>query len=227
MKSFVHKAVRAFPLSITDTKRRTGMIETIRRDIGDFIFVENEMEKSDAIMIAGGSYPELGERAAELWKQQYAPIILISGGVSIKTGKFPGPRSKADKYNGQYETEHDLFVDVLLKNGVPAPVLYGENKSSYTKQNAQFAREVVIKNKMDIKRAILVCKAFHARRCLMFYQLAFPDVLFFVSPVVIHEITRDNWYKTDNGIRRVMGELSRCGDQFIDDFINNREFYSG
>lgn len=202
------------------------MLHDVIRDIGDFIFVEHQTQKSDAIMIAGGSHPELGENAAASWKKQEAPIVLISGGVSIKTGKFPGPRSKAEIYNKQYETEYDFFVDVLLKNGVPESAFYGENKSSFTKENALFAREVVSSNQLKISKAILICKSFHARRSLMFYQMAFPDVHFFVSPVPSYDITKDNWYKTDYGIQRVMGELSRCGNQFVEAFINDKALMS-
>ncbi|HEX2985990.1 MAG TPA: YdcF family protein [Caproiciproducens sp.] len=202
------------------------MISDIIKDIGNFIFVEDKIEKSDAIMVVGGSHPELGEKAAELWKQHYAPVILISGGVSIKTGKFPGPKSKAEIYNKPYKTEYDFFIDVLSKNGVPQSVIYGENKSSYTKENALFARKVSEENSLNIRKAILICKAFHARRSLMFYQMAFPDVIFLVSPVSGFDITKDNWYKTDYGIQRVMGELSRCGNQFADDFMKSKESFT-
>lgn len=198
------------------------MFKSMIDDIGNFIFVENNLEKSDAIMIVGGSHPELGEKAAELWKQKYAPVVLISGGVSIKTGKFPGPRSKAEIYNKSYETEFDFFTDVLLKNDVPSSAIYGENKSSYTKENALFARQVAEENKLCINKAILICKAFHARRSLMFYQLAFPDTNFLISPIPGYGITKDNWYESDYGIQRVMGELTRCGNQFADDFIERK-----
>lgn len=70
--------------------------------ITDFIFVEDAPQKSDVIMIVGGSYPEAAEIAADLWKQGYADKIMIGGGVSIKTGKFPGSRSKQDIYNKTY-----------------------------------------------------------------------------------------------------------------------------
>lgn len=94
-------------------------MNAILRDIGKFIFVENNPEKVDGIMVVGGSHPELGEKAAELWKNGYAPYVFIGGGVSIKSGTFPGPRSKADVYNKSYKTEYDFFTDVLLINGVP------------------------------------------------------------------------------------------------------------
>lgn len=64
---------------------------------------------------------------------------------------------------------------------------------------------------------MIVCKAFHARRCLMLYSLAFPDTRFYVCPVVCIGITRDNWFQSEQGIDRVLGELARCGNQFVAD----------
>lgn len=199
------------------------MINRMIEDISNFIFVEDEPRRADAIMIVGGSHTEQGEKAAELWKRQYAPLVLVSGGVSIKTGKFPGPKSKTDIYNKVYKTEYEFFTDVLLKNGLPQSAIYGEDKSSFTKENALYTKKVADENGLIIHKAILVCKAFHARRSLMFYQMAFPDVTFYLSTINGYDISKENWYKSDYGIQRVMGELSRCGNQFAEDFIKNKE----
>ena len=51
----------------------------------------------------------------------------------------------------------------------------------------------------------------------MLYKLAFPNTDFIVCPVVCLGITRDNWYKSEVGIKRVTGELARCGNQFESD----------
>ena len=59
----------------------------------------------------------------------------------------------------------------------------------------------------------------------MFYQMAFPDAIFLLSPVPGFYITKGNWYKSDYGIQRVMGELNRCGNQFTDDFINSKALF--
>lgn len=67
-------------------------------DTSDFIFVQDEIQKADIIFIPGGSHPELGEYTAELWKQGLAPLIMPSGGVSIKTGKFNGVKSKKEQF---------------------------------------------------------------------------------------------------------------------------------
>jgi hypothetical protein len=61
---------------------------------------------------------------------------------------------------------------------------------------------------------IKCCKAFHARRCLMYYSWAYPETEFVVYPVEVQGINKSNWFINDYGIEKVMGELMRCGAQF-------------
>lgn len=110
-----------------------------------------------------------------------------------------------------------VFSDVLIKNGVPAEAIIGEDKSGHTRDNAFLPWRVVDEKGILIKTAPIVCKAFHARRCLMFYQMAFPDAGIKVCPIPCYNITRDNRYKAEQGINRVLGELTRCGNQFAGD----------
>lgn len=189
----------------------------IIRDISNFIFVEDILEKADVIMIPGGSYPELPEKAAELWRNNYSPIIVPAGGVSIKSGKFAGVKSKQDIYNKNYITECEFYTDVLEKNGVNTDCIIGDDESGCTADNARFTKILLDQEQIYPKKAIICCKAFHARRCLMFYQFSFPDTDFIVVPIDNlpgYNINKDNWYKTDIGLSRVLGELSRLGVQF-------------
>lgn len=193
------------------------MNNRIITDITNFIFVEDKPQNADAIFLPGGSHPEQPEYAAELYKQGIAPILIVSGGVSVKKQKFDGVKSKADIYNKDYKTDCEFLTDALNINGVPKSAIYGEDKSRHTRDNAFFSKDVVDENGLEIKTAIIVCKAFHACRCLMLYSLAFPDTKFYVCPVVCMGITKDNWYKSEQGIDRVLGELARCGNQFVGD----------
>lgn len=186
-------------------------------DISDYIFVANEPEKVDAIFLPGGSHPEQPEYAAELYHQGYAKWLIPSGGVSVKRDKWPGVRSKAEIYDGDYQSDCEFFTDVFVKNGVPTEAIIGEDKSGHTRDNAFLSRKVVDESGIEIKTALIVCKAFHARRCLTLYQMAFPDVEIKVCPVHCFNITKDNWHTTEQGIDRVLGELARCGNQFVDD----------
>ena len=191
--------------------------DKIIADISNFIFVSDTPRKVDAIFLPGGSHPEQPEYAAELYKRGFTPICIVSGGVSVKKQRFDGVKSKADIYNGNYKTDCEFLTDALNKNGVPLEQIYGEDMSGHSRDNAFFSKKVADENGLSIKTAIIVCKAFHARRCLMLYSLAFPDTKFYVCPVVCMGITKDNWYKSEQGIDRVLGELARCGNQFVGD----------
>ncbi len=196
------------------------MTDRIISDISDYIFISDNPEKSDAIFLPGGSHPQQPEYAAKLYCKGFANYILPSGGVSVKLDKWPGVREKADLYNGNYLTDCEFFTDVLMKNGVPKDRIIGEYNSGHTRDNAFFTRKVADNAGLKIKKAIIVCKAFHARRCMMLYSMAFPEADIKVVPVCCYNITKDNWYKTEYGIKRVLGELARCGNQFESDILN-------
>lgn len=186
-------------------------------DISNYIFISDKPEKSDVIFLPGGSHPEQPEYAAELYHKGFAKLLIPSGGVSVKRDKWPGVRSKSNIYNGDYRSDCEFFTDVFVKNGVPATAIIGEDKSGHTRDNAFLSRKVVDEKEIEIKTALIVCKAFHARRCLMLYQMAFPNTEIKVCPVHCYNITKDNWYKSEQGINRVLGELARCGNQFVED----------
>lgn len=193
------------------------MNDRIITDISNYIFVSDAPEKADAIFLPGGSHPEQPEYAAELYCKGYAKWLIPSGGVSVKRDKWPGVRSKAGIYNGNYRSDCEFFTDVLIKNGVPADTIIGENRSGHTRDNAFLSRKIVDEKGIEIRTALIVCRAFHARRCLMLYQMAFPDIEIKVCPIHCYNITKDNWYKSERGIDRVLGELARCGNQFVGD----------
>ena len=186
-------------------------------DISNYIFIADAPAKVDAIFLPGSSHPAQPEYAAKLYNKKFAKWIIPSGGVSAKTAYWSGVREKADIYTGNYKSDCEFFTDVLQKNGVPSSAIIGENRSGHTRDNAFMSRKVVDKQGITVKTAMIICKAFHARRCLMLYQMAFPDVQFIVGPVHCFNITKENWFTTEQGIDRVLGELARCGNQFVGD----------
>jgi len=186
-------------------------------DISNYIFVADNPQKVDVIFLPGGSYAEMPEYAAELFHKGYARFLVPSGGISIKLEKWQGASSKVETYTDDYNSDCEFFTDVLIKNGVEREAIICENQSQHTRDNAFLSRKVIDEIGLEIKRAMIVCKAFHARRCLMLYQMAFPNVEFIVCPVHCYNITKENWFTTEKGIDRVLGELARCGNQFVGD----------
>lgn len=183
-------------------------------DISNFIFVEDELQKADIIFIPGGSYAEIAEKAAELWSDGYAPFILPSGKYGKLRGYFPGPISKSQVYNKKYETEWEFLKAVLIINGVDEKAVLKEDRATFTYENALFSKSVTDDLHMDIKRAIICCKSFHARRCLMYYEMVYPNTEFVMCPSDIRGISKENWFKSEDGINKVLAEVERCGSQF-------------
>ena len=192
------------------------MNDKFLNQITEFIFVEDKAEKSDMIFIPGSGFPQLAEEAAKLYHQGLAPYILPSGKYSILNGKFAGVQEKQELYDGEYETEWEFLKEALKKNQVPEEHILRENNATYTYENAIYSRKVTDRLGMEIKKAILCCKPYHARRSLLYYQLLYPETQFYVCPIQDSDVKRDNWYLTEKGIRLVFGEVQRIGEQFID-----------
>lgn len=150
----------------------------------DFIFTEQKPEKADAIFVPGGLYGEIAQHAAELYQQGFASLIVPSGKYSIVEGKFTEVQSP-EKYKGRYfETESDFLTQILVDEGVKKSDILQEKEASYTYQNALFTKDLLEKKGLHLKKVILSCQAYHARRCLMYYQFVFPEIEFIVSPVI-------------------------------------------
>ena len=182
--------------------------------ITDFIFIDEEPVSSDVIFVPGNAHPEPSKRAAALWSAGYAPYVLPSGRFAKPVGYFPGPAGEQSLYQGTYETEWEFLKAVLLQNGVAESAILKEDQAQYTYQNALFSKEVLAREGILVRRAILCCNPHHARRCLMYYSMVFPEVTFTVCPAKDTAITADNWQHTQEGLRTVLGEVERCGNQF-------------
>jgi uncharacterized SAM-binding protein YcdF (DUF218 family) len=194
----------------------TGTAKRILDDITSFIFLEDEPIKADIILIPGSASPQPAERAAELYRAGWAKLILPSGKFSYKRQRFEGPVELRDRYAGPYETEWEFLRDVLIKNGAPENAVLREDQSTHTVDNAIFSRQVLDGSGLAVHSALLCCRAYHARRCLMTFGWAFPGVEFAVCPVETHGIGRGNWHKTAEGREKVMSEVSKCGSYFKD-----------
>lgn len=189
------------------------MDDKLIRFYTELIFVSHPPKKADVILVPGSNTEALGQKAAQLWKEGFAPIILVSGKYSITEKGFTLPPELVQKYPEQYETEGDFLGAVMEKNGVPSDAVWKEKTATYTYENAIASCRMTKERHLEVKKAILCCKPSHARRSLLYYQLLFPETEFLVCPCE-HELTADNWYQTENGIDTVLGEAERLGTQF-------------
>lgn len=192
----------------------TAGTERFIRAMTDFIFVEDAPDKADVILIPGSRKIDNAIRAAELYRAGYAPWVLPSGRYGVTLGAFaPLEEPLRSQYPGEFASEWELHRAVLMKNGVPESAILREDQATYTWENAQRSRDVLKAAGIGVQTAILCCKAFHARRALMYYQAAMPDARILVCPVQTPGCARDDWFLTEKGRRRVLGEVARLGSQ--------------
>ena len=184
------------------------------RAVSDFVFVEDAPAASDVILIPGNSSPVHALRAAELYHQGMARYLLPSGRYTKVVGHFAGvDPAWREKYPGDYETEWAYLRAVLVDAGVPDAAILREDQATYTWENAQLSRKVTDAMGLTVRRAILCCRSYHARRALLYYQAAFPETEIRVCAASVPGFNREDWYLTAEGRAMILGEVRRLGDQ--------------
>lgn len=179
-------------------------------DMTDFIFIEDEPEASDIIFIPGNGYSAVAHTAAGLWHKGLAPYILPSGKYSKLAGRFISEENPKLRY----ESEFAFFEALLKADGVDENAIFREDQATFTYENAIYSRKVTDAAGICVKKAILCCQAYHARRCLLYYKIMFPETRFYVCPTVTRGVSKKSWYKDKVQIDLVLGEIEKCGSQF-------------
>ncbi len=111
---------------------------------------------SDAILILGArSYKDAKinpclearvNQGIKLYKEGYAPTIIVSGGK--------------DRENGTNEAE--IMKTLLLNSGINKSVILTENQSTSTYENLLFSKQIMVRN--QLKTIIIVTEPFHEPR---------------------------------------------------------------
>jgi uncharacterized SAM-binding protein YcdF (DUF218 family) len=133
----------------------------------DVLTVDSGMVNAGAIIVLGGGSHERPLRAVELFKENAAPRIIISG-----------------------EGDDEINRQLLLKARVPAAAIEVEGKSRTTRENAEFTIKLLRAEK--IRNAILVTSWYHSRRALKTFEHFAPDITFYSRPSYF-AFARDDW----------------------------------
>ena len=178
--------------------------------------MKDEPQKSDVIFIPGTSQSAVMETAARLYYAGYARYVLPSGMYSVKRGKFASEKIDNPRYAGEYATDFAYCKHILMENGVPEAAILREDRSTHTLENAEFSAKVLKELGIKVGKAILCCQAFHARRAFMSYTKFFPDTEILVVPTDTQGIAREDWFLHEQSYRRVMSEVYKCGEYFLE-----------
>ncbi|NQU77336.1 YdcF family protein [Candidatus Falkowbacteria bacterium] len=170
----------------------------------DMIFVEDNIKKSDLIFVFGTSHEEAHKVVLKANKINKDTTIIITGGVYYLASN--------KKWKEKRYTCHDRIKELLIKKGINPDLIIGHSRSSNTLEDILFAKKIFDFSK--VRSILFISKAHHTGRCLRTLIKQLPGVKNFnsYSYNAIYnnqELSRKNWYKTAQGIKRVYGEYLR------------------
>lgn len=164
--------------------------------IWNYMKLGNKLEKADAI-IAFGSYDvQVGDHAAQLFLEGYAPVLVFSGGQSDSTKLWD-------------RSEADTFLEAALQKGVARADVLVENKSSNSGENIAFTKKLLQEKGFDIKKAIIVHKPFMERRVYAALKKQWPELAIVVTSPELDFNYYKNLLGYDNAVGDLLGDLER------------------
>jgi uncharacterized SAM-binding protein YcdF (DUF218 family) len=152
------------------------------------LVIASQEVKGDCIVVLGGGGVERSKRAAELFRAEAAPRILLSG-------------------SGDCESNQRF----MLASGLPQEAITCEDQSKSTKQNAQFS--VPLLRKMGAKRVIIVTSWYHSRRALHCFQHSAPDLDFVSLPTIVD--ASESWLPGKYERRWVLAEYVKLAGYWL------------
>jgi uncharacterized SAM-binding protein YcdF (DUF218 family) len=161
--------------------------------------------RASAIVALGSNDVRVAHRAAELFLEGRAPVLLFSGGVGALT---------EGQYGGLSEAAY--FKELAVARGVPADAVLVEGASTNTGENIRFSRALLEARGVAADSLILVQKPFMERRTLATFlaQWGAPPVpaFFVTSPQLpLREYAQEGAHKLDlaSVIEVMCGDLQR------------------
>lgn len=122
--------------------------------IWDYMNLDMPISKADVIIGCGCSDLLIPIKCAKLFKENYAPLIIFSGGLGkITDGLFN-------------KTEAEIYKDIAIREGVPEDKILIENRSTNTGDNFKFSLKLLNDKKIKADKIIIVHHACVERRTL-------------------------------------------------------------
>jgi uncharacterized SAM-binding protein YcdF (DUF218 family) len=166
--------------------------------IWDYHHMHHQMVKSDVILALGSHDLRVAERAAELYLQEWAPLVIFSGGLG---------RLTADSWT---QTEAELFAKIAIQKGVPESAILLETQSTNTGENILFTQKLLEEKGLDPQSFIVVQKPYMERRSYATFKKHWPDKqLLVTSPQIRFDNYPNEEIPIDKVINIMVGDLQR------------------
>ncbi len=176
----------------------TPEVVELARQLWDYHHMNHQLAKADCILALGSHDLRVADRAAELYLEGWAPLVIMSGGL----GNFT---------QGMWtESEADKFAAIAIQKGVPAGAVLVENKSTNTGENILFTQQLLKQKGLDPQRFIVVQKPYMERRSFATFKKHWPDKnLLVTSPQIPFDEYATDDIPLDRVIHIMIGDLQR------------------
>src|SRR6187455_2763840 len=106
-------------------------LDALARVVWDYHHMGHRLDKSDVIVALGSHDIRVAERAAELYREGYAPLVVCTGRLGSLT---KGVWTRA---------EAEIFAEVAVAHGVPKDRILVEGCATNTGENVAYTRELL------------------------------------------------------------------------------------
>ncbi len=176
----------------------TAEIAALAQQLWNYHLMNHQPAKADCILALGSHDLRVAERAAELYLQGWAPLVIMSGGLGNFTQEV------------WTEPEADQFAAIAIQKGVPARAILVENKSTNTGENILFTQQLLKKHQLDPQSFIVVQKPYMERRSYATFKKHWPDKdLLVTSPQIPFEQYATDDIPLERVINIMIGDLQR------------------
>jgi len=176
----------------------TDEVITLAQKVWDYHHVNNSLEKSDCILVLGSHDTRVADRAAQLFLDGWAPLLIFSGGLG---------RLTEDMWT---ETEADKFAKIAREMGVPSEAILIENKSTNTGENITNTQKLLKQHNLDPQSFIVVQKPYMERRSYATFKKHWPDkTLIVTSPQISFLDYPNEEISLEKVIHIMLGDLQR------------------
>lgn len=176
-------------------------VDSLAKTLWNYHLMHLEPSKADIIIALGSKDGRVAERAAELYKQDLAPLILFSGGLGQLTSLEANALPEAVKFSQIAKTE-----------GVPEEAMLIERESSNTGENIQFSHRLLNEKGIVAKKIILITKPYMERRAYATFMKQWPSngvEIIVTSPQLSYEEYCSGDIPKDIIINLMVGDLQR------------------
>jgi uncharacterized SAM-binding protein YcdF (DUF218 family) len=139
----------------------------------NYHLMKHEIAAADAILVLCSHDERVAERAAQLFREGWAPLVIFSGGRGSITRTL---------WN---EPEAERFARIAVDCGVPRENILIEAHSTNTGENIEFTKRLLAERNLDLQKFILVQKPYMERRAFATFRKLWPEKdLIVTSPQV-------------------------------------------